>query len=65
MVHSTSTTSLDIMEIKHLKQNLLSRILPKEKYIYEPHQELSHYLFQQEKPCELEACLTIMGANLL
>lgn len=53
------------MEIKHLKQNLLSRILPKEKYIYEPHQELSHYLFQQEKPCELEACLTIMGANLL
>ena len=33
MVHSTSTKSTDIMEIKNHKQNLLSRILHREKYI--------------------------------
>ena len=33
MVHSTSTKSMDIMEIKNHKQNLLSRILHREKYI--------------------------------
>ena len=33
MVHSTSTKSMDITEIKNHKQNLLSRILHREKYI--------------------------------
>ena len=34
MVHSTSTKSMDIMDIKNLQQNLLGRILHTEKNIW-------------------------------
>ena len=34
MVHSTSTKSMDIMDIKNLQQNLLGRILHREKNIW-------------------------------
>ena len=33
MVHSTSTKSMDIMDIKNLQQNLLGRILHRKKHM--------------------------------